>query len=337
MNAETAPDVPLGVDLFRDVLRRLNDEAEWALKSNPTGAAEVAGILLGNCGPIIEIGDSEPVLLMQEQDRAYALTGPGSLEFKRMMATFSASGSERRAVGFYRSHIGERAELGEEDFTLIRGCFGETPQVVLLMNGTSSVRLFLGDRGSGLVELCPEANASPEIGSSNHEAVHASKDLTHAGTSIPATRGVEEISPALKWRSFRYVSMCVAQVLVAALLGYMILKGSWRLKKSEISAPGGLEATSNGSSQPGLTLRVEWRGENLRLSWDHETPALIKAKGGTLTIREGNAPGREVLLDGDLLRTGSVEYRPVERHVSFRLAIFGPDSGTVADSVVASP
>ncbi len=332
---------PLGVNLFLDVARKLDDEAEWALTSNPTGAAEVAGLLLGNAGRIIEISDCEPVLLMQKLDHAYALTGPGSLEFKRMMAAFSAPESERRAVGFYRSQIGERVEPEEEDIRLTRACFGDAPHVVLLMNrgvsGSRRARLFLEDQSNGLCELCREADAPREIGPSNHEAEHVPKELARADTSIPETRKVEEISPTFQWRSFRVASLWAVQALAACLLGYMILTGSRGPKNSQFSASAGHDTASSGSSQPGLALRAEWQGENLRLSWDRKAPALSEAKGGELIIREGNEPGREVLLDGDLLRTGSVIYRPSERHVSFRLAVFGQGSDNIPDSVATAP
>lgn len=329
---------PLGVNLFLDVALRLDNEAEWALTSNPIGAAEVAGLLLGNSGPIIEINDSEPVLLMQKADHAYALTGPGSLEFKRMMAAFSAPGSDRRAVGYYRSHIGKKFDLDEDDFRLIHACFGNTPHVILLMNrqtsGLSGARLFLEDQSSGLYELYREEDPSREIDRPNAETDDVTKNLAQADNSIPETRNAGRFSLAPHWRSFRSVSLWVVQLLVAALLGYIILKGPRRPENSQFSASTDHQ-TASISSQPGLALRVERQGENLRLSWDRAAPALQGAKGAELTIREQNAPAKDVLLDGDLLRTGSVLYRPVGAHVGFRLAVFGQDSGDVVGSVEA--
>ena len=276
---------PVGVNLFLDVARKLDDEAEWALTSNPTGAAEVAGLLLGNPGPIIEISDCEPVLLMQKQDHAYALNGPGSLEFKRMMAAFGAPDSQRRAVGFYRSHIGDIVEPEEEDVRLIRTCFGDTPHVVLLMNrgvsGPRRARLFLEDQSNGLCELRREANVSREIEPSNDEADHIPKELVRSDSSIPETTKVEEISPTSHSRSFRVVFLWVVQVLAACFVAYMILKGLGRARTSQLSGSAGHESASSGSSQAGLALRVEWQGKNLRLSWDRKMPALSEAKGGS--------------------------------------------------------
>src|SRR5437763_16957315 len=74
LNAGSAPvgmnSSPVGAGAFRwspDAIHRLDDEVQWALTSNPAGAAEIAGILLGKSGPPVEIADCHPVFLMQER------------------------------------------------------------------------------------------------------------------------------------------------------------------------------------------------------------------------------------------------------------------------------
>jgi hypothetical protein len=333
----------VGVNLSLNVVRKLHEEAEWALTSNPTGAAEVAGLLLGNPGSVIEINDSEPVLLMRTLDHPYALTGPGGLEFKRMIAAFSTPAPDRRAVGFYRSQIGEKDEPEQEDLTLIRTCFGDMPRVMLLMNragdGRTTARLFLEDQSTGLCELCREDDLSSDSEPLNDRADIATKPLTRSNrlTSILSTVNPNGTSPVSRSHSFRFASLWTLQILAACVLVFMILKGSMLAKKAVISASARNETASSIANKPDLALRVEWQGKNLRLSWDGGTSVLSQAKGGALTIREGNTPSREILLDGDLLRTGSILYRPIERDVSFQLAVFGRDSSKIADSVVAAP
>jgi len=82
-------------------VRRLYEDLEWALTSNPTGAAEIAGVLLGKVDSTMDIMDSLPVFLMQEQDHAYALAGPGRREFERTLAAFPSSPeAEFSVIGF---------------------------------------------------------------------------------------------------------------------------------------------------------------------------------------------------------------------------------------------
>ena len=139
-----------------EVVRRLDEEAEWALTSNPTGAAEVVGILLGQSGRPVQIRDCQPVFLLRERDREYALTGPGRREFERKMAEFRWI-PERSVIGFYRSHMGNGLELSEEDLGLLRTCFRDTTQLVLLMKLTGdrscSAKLFIGHEAQPLPEF----------------------------------------------------------------------------------------------------------------------------------------------------------------------------------------
>ena len=331
----------LGVDLSPAVVRRLDQEAEWALTSNPTGAAEVAGVLLGKRGQIIEISDSEPVLIMQQRDRAYALTGPGSLEFRRKKAAFSRIGEgEHSVVGFYRSHIGEGFELTNEDRGLIRDCFGDTAPVVLLMKRTGDrprkVRLFLGDKSSDSCELYGGEDASEETDPPHHTLRDDTRNLVQADESGFATKDATRDHPARKRRSLREIALFAAKAVGVGLLGYAILNGSAELRRrAEISRTSGREIP-HGSSGPSLALHLDRRGNNLRLTWDHNAPMLIKAKLGTLTIKERSGQAREVSLDGDLLRTGSIVYGPVDHEVSFRLAVFDESRTKIGESVTAS-
>ena len=139
-----------------DVVRHLDEEVDWALTSNPTGPAEIAGILLGQSGRHIQIRDFRPVLLLRKEDHEYALTGPGRREFARKMAEFRWI-PELSVVGFYRSHMGDGLELSEEDLGLLQTCFRDTSQVVLLIKPTGdrscSAKLFVGNQGQLLSEF----------------------------------------------------------------------------------------------------------------------------------------------------------------------------------------
>jgi hypothetical protein len=195
----TAADVNPGsgaARLFRwspDVVRRVDEEIEWALTSNPAGPAEVVGILVGQTSPSIQIRDCQPVFLMRERDRAYVLGAPGRREFERKIALFESI-PERSVIGFYRSHMGDRLELSERDLGLIHTCFRDTTQLVLLIKLTGdrscSARLFSGDQAQILSEF-----QSPD-GSSGlprwlelwqHLSAHAPRDTMAAtDTASPA-------------------------------------------------------------------------------------------------------------------------------------------------------
>lgn len=374
----TAPSMPAeisslsgGARPFRwspDAVRRLDQEAEWALTSNPTGAAEVAGVLLGKIGATIEITDCRPVLLMHPEDHAYALVGPGKREFERTTAAFQSIPQDGLSViGFYRSHIGDGFDLTEEDRRLLRTCFRDTSQLALLIELTGDrsgrVRLFPGDQGqvvsqfysaeeaSGLprwLELWqnlsadgPLDTAGPEDKTEPEPEMESADAIDPAGappqvTPIVPAKDLQENLVAIKRRSNRTpLFLLAAATILAVLVGYPMFKGLPR-QGADTSEPAAVKVQHNSSRDSELALRVERHGDDLQLDWNRNAVVLTAATG-MLTIREGNGREKQVMLDGNLLRTGSVIYRPVQGDVSLRLVLFRQDGTKMGESVASYP
>lgn len=115
-----------------------------------------------------------------------------------------------------------------------------------------------------------------------------------------------------------------------------MFKGSVRLKHgASTSRPAALQMDSGSSHKFELALRVERHGDDLQLDWNHAAPVLANASGGILTIREGNAKETHVMLDGDLLRTGAIVYRPVHGDIVLRLAVLGQGAAKLGESVTS--
>lgn len=371
-----------GVRPFRwgsGAVRRLYEESEWALTSNPAGAAEVAGILLGKTGPTTEITDCRPVFLIHPSDHAYALTGPGKREFERVTAAIRSLPEEGLSViGFYRSHIGDGFDLTEEDLGLVRTCLRDAGQLVLLVkltaHGSTSVRLFVGgqcqisrdlqssDDPSDVprwLELLqslsvedhplragpddttesvdpPQSVDPPESADTPEPADPAEPAamLTPHPVPIRVSSGAQKDSVEFKRRSNPAPPfLLVAAIILTVLIAYPLFKGAAKLKQgTDSSAPAAVPGPT-GSQESRLALRVESQGENIRLDWDRTAPVLGSATGGMLTIRERNRREKQVMVDGNLLRSGSVLYGPVHGDVLFRLVIFGQDGARLGESV----
>lgn len=84
----------------------------------------------------------------------------------------------------------------------------------------------------------------------------------------------------------------------------------------------------------GLALQAYRHGTDLVVSWNRRAKAIRMAKAGLLSIRDGDSLPQSHTLDADELRTLNVIYSPASDHVQFRLAVFGPDGETVAESVL---
>jgi hypothetical protein len=353
-----------------DAVRRLDEDIEWALTSNPTGTAEIAGVLLGKFGPTIEITDCQPLLLMQPTDHAYALAGPGRDEFERTIAACqSIPEGKCSVIGFYRSQMENVPDLTEEDLGLIRGCFPNSNPLVLLIqrtaNGLSSAKLFSGEQPEVLCQFQPSEHPSAlpswlelwhslsgesatDTAVSNTAAPLDANEPTQIiepkdpGTEYPpilATREAQRTSVPLDRHLNRSPVFLLAALLVLAILtGYLTLRGSARAKQGINNPSPAARDLASGSSQPGgLALRAERYGDDLRLDWNRTAPVLAGATGGMLTIREGNGQEKQVMLDGNLLRTGAVVYRPVHGDVSLRLVIFGQEGAKMGEAVSSYP
>jgi hypothetical protein len=352
-----------------EAVHHLYEEVQWALTCNPTGAAEITGVLLGKSDSSIEVVDCQPVFLMQEQDHAYALGGPGKREFERAIADFrSIPERELSVVGFYRSEMGDRLDLTEEDLGLIRTCFRNANAMVLLIklseDGSSNVRLFSGDEGRLLSEFrCTEkasglprwlelwenlsaADRAPEVpGPEDTRRTVEATDLVPASGPVVTARPerslirpdgeVQENSTVVERRWRRRPAFLVAlAIILLVLMGFLIFDGPASLKHWTGSYEATAAQMQAGSPRyPALALRVQRQGDDLRLDWDRTAPVLRAATGGMLTIREGNGAEKQVLLDINLLRTGAVIYQPVHGDIILRLVIFGPNGSSIGESL----
>jgi hypothetical protein len=154
---------------------------------------------------------------------------------------------------------------------------------------------------------------------------------------IRATRAVQKDFVEFKRHSNRAPAfLLVAAIILTVLIGYPLFKGAVKLTQgTDTSRPAAVQVGSTGSRQSRLALRAESQGDNVRLDWDRRAPVLASATGGMLTIRERNGREKQVVVDGNLLRAGSVLYGPVHGTVLFRLVILGQNGTDLGESVTS--
>ena len=97
----------------------------------------------------------------------------------------------------------------------------------------------------------------------------------------------------------------------------------------------GQASAASDAPTTGLSLRVERRGADLRVSWNQRSPALAKAQDAVLSIRDGEAQQQTLHLDLDRLRNGSVLYTPANTTVQFRLEVTAGDNSKLSETVLA--
>ena len=74
-------------------------------------------------------------------------------------------------------------------------------------------------------------------------------------------------------------------------------------------------ATRSTLPEPRTSLRAERQGEDLKIVWDLNSPAVAGATSGVLDIDDGGTP-RRIPMTADQVRFGSVLYSPVSDQIS---------------------
>jgi hypothetical protein len=129
----------------------------------------------------------------------------------------------------------------------------------------------------------------------------------------------------LRWPAplrLRWYALSVMLVILLSALAYMRWAGWWA------SAPAGSDASA-------LALRVERRKNDLRVSWNRNSPMVDHARQAVLTIRDGDLQPLQLHLDVDQLRNGNVLYNPVSARVQFQLELTARDHVNTTETVVA--
>jgi hypothetical protein len=64
-------------------------------------------------------------------------------------------------------------------------------------------------------------------------------------------------------------------------------------------------------------------GRNLKITWDHSSPVISKAQGGSLVIMDGSIH-RELKLDADDLKVGQISYERTSKKVYVLMSLDTP-------------
>jgi TonB family protein len=124
-----------------------------------------------------------------------------------------------------------------------------------------------------------------------------------------------------KYSRWLVVAIALVVLLTAGLLGL-------RLKHQQ-----SFIATSESSDIVTLGLRSERAGEDLRLSWNRNAPAVQQATGGHISISDG-AVQKEFDLGLSELRNGSLMYSPISDNVLVQLQLkYNSSQQTISESV----
>jgi hypothetical protein len=347
----TFPGAPVRIHLHLDAVDRLSLEVRRAFESVPSHSVEIGGLLLGRAdlftSPIVEIKDFEPFLCEYRTDHRFVLSDSDRRKFEKQLEARKSARDGLTVVGFYRSQIGEGLCLDEQDVALVRALFHDPANVFLLVkpsaDGSSTAGFFFWDNGRIDSEFTflefpfdarqlTGAQAQPSTARAKRgRAVREDHgEPTAFGISEDAQSPEHEF-PAEEekrdWRRLRWLwyPLFAVLMLVLGAAGYQAYH------KWSAAAP----VAATGAPDTPLALQVERKGDDLRVSWSRTAPAVVHAKEAMLSIRDGEGPERELRLELEQLRNGSVLYTAANNSVQFRLDVTAPDNTKTSEAVLA--
>ena len=322
------PGTPVTVRLHLDLLDRLRQELMYASAQQ---TRDIRGVLLGQflegSRPMVLVEDFE--LVREDTDDSDLRLGEDDC-FANVAQRWLVNDHTSYGIGFFRSQRSAKPLLRKEDRAMSRRWFPFSYNVGLLIRysskGQHAGTLFCWeaqDQKATCIQfplIAETSSLAIEPGERNHQ-------LPKGEEAVPA------FVPASRARRFGLLIMlCI--VFVLSIMSAVLWK---RAPKRAIKpAPEVVLSRSTGIRATGpLELETRWNGEVLNVSWNGDSPVVIAAEKGILSIRDG-ARTHELRLDRNQLREGHLYFAPFAPDIGVRLEVAGMN-GTVVSEAVTAP
>ncbi|MGA3040915.1 MAG: hypothetical protein ABSF54_09040 [Bryobacteraceae bacterium] len=313
---------------------------------------EVGGILLGS------VADDRATIVIDDFVPVSCARAGDSLNLEAALLRTALAGCEAPdapvVLGFYRSHMRDGLSLSPDDLEVIDSYF-QTPASVFLLVKTvagsractagfffwedgriepefSSLEVALG-RTAPLPSTGSEAaDLAPPLGDPLNDDLPSdlAEMFRRAALPEPGVRAAAETDPPIEsnkvrlaWQGLLFRAATIVIATVALVISVVTYFGASRPPRED--AAGSTPASI-------LGLQAERNPPDLLVTWNRNAREIVVARRATLCIRDGRTE-RIVELDKDRLARGSYLYTPASDDVQFRLEVYGPDDGSVAQSV----
>jgi len=346
----------ISVEVRLDIIDAINRDVMEAFHTVPVRGAEIGGILLGNveqgAKTVLHIERHVPVPCMYATGPSYRFSESDEIRFAETLAQFQAGREKLRLVGLYRSHTRKDLFLSAYDLAFWGNYLPSAESVFLLVkpfvtrpnvggfffreqgqvHATKSYLEFpFQSSQTGAAPAEPLADSIPEATPPRHD------DLSLA--VIPPRPAVDNLSrrtePAL-FDSFasvpahsrtRWPWLALPGLLVVTILALFGLTGSGIL-----SLPLGENRKAVPARAYSLGLEATENGAQVKIRWDRQSPAIAEAQRGVLSISDGTFR-KDLELEANELRTGSLSYAALTPQIDFRLEVFTDKRSSVSQTL----
>ncbi len=286
---------------------------------------DLQGILCGQpsaAGPVVGSSHALTVFGMEEMGRAIAE-------------------AHDPVVGYYRIREGSSLLLTADEIDLAETLFARPGSVILLVErraGCPMANFFFVEHGAFLnypllefpldAAMLTEREATRVRRTDEEAVVPAAPGLpppdSGSGSPPPAANrksGSARRPATLLWKFAMVISVAIASFSVALF----IYRPHKRIDNEGAAGSTLLAARTS--------LRAERQGEDLKIMWDLNSPAVAGATSGLLDINDGGTT-RRILMTADQVRFGSLLYSPASEQISVRLTTLKDDQSTEQESVL---
>jgi TonB family protein len=298
----------------------------------------VAGVLLGRIVRgrkhtlIVEDYESSPSL-MQVDTTHSALGNRGSLE-EIVDRWHSRTKKRISLLGFYRSCPRGQVSLNSDDIEVSNALSTEPERIVLLIEPHAK------DGPRGILYLVANGAVAWKWQSVWFNRKHLAEDEPGYRTPTPESKaprsqkvkvldkpgsGPRPQKQVRASRSARW-GLGIGAGLIMAAAGIVSMRGTQLFH----AVSGSFKSFEDTRA---LGLKLQRAGNDWQLSWDRTAPFLLKATAGHLSITDGFIH-KNVYLDINELRSGSIMYTPITDDVMLHLEVLGPESVTLASETV---
>jgi hypothetical protein len=265
-----------------------------------------------------------------------ALTVFGMEEMRRAIAE-----AHDPVVGYYRIREGNSLELTADEIDLGVTLFARPGSAILLIErraGCPEANFFFLEHGTflnlPLLDFPLDAaelteRESQRVSRTGDEAVVAAAPglpPPNSGASSPPTAANGKPASARRLAAGLWTLAIVASVAAASFSAALFIYQPRNRSNNAAAARSTLLEVRT-------PLRAERQGEDLKIMWDLNSPAVAGATSGVLDVDDGGTT-RQIPMTADQVRFGSLLYTPVSEQVSVRLTTLKDNQNTQQESVL---
>lgn len=320
------PECPFRIEYSTAMLNQIRMAAIEAYYSVPRGGVEIGGVLYGSVEPDrVVIRTFRRMECEHASGPSFALSERDLEALERLLREGETDPSleGQRRVGWFHSHTRSELCLTEADLDIYHGFFPGPMEVALVLrplhlNPTRAAFFFRDAAG----EIRAEASYREFITDTAYLDSFTTDEPLPAppepvvdaslNTALPSFARVAHYAPApVAPPTLRNLGRWIAAAVVAATLSSAAVIALWRPRP----------VVSSAAPAPGIDFEaVELDGQSV-LRWNRQSPAVQRAAGGTLEIRDGDQQ-KQIAMQPDDVRRGLALYRRTSPRAEFRLKLW---------------